>query len=281
MDAQHPTLVHLAPIVVGAPDPGLVWAGRHVVRRRDRGRGTGRSASEIRAHGRSAPRRGRARHLVFVRLVAVLDLGVARRDPGARPLLSGRRPCHRFRHHLFLGRADDDDGAAFPGRSAVPRRLHPRPGARRARPEDVEVARQHHRPAGTDRPLRRRRIAVHPGGAGCPRPRHQARRSPRRGLPQLCHQAVERGALRAAERLRAGRRVFAGAGAADRQSLDRRGAGRLRRRGYRLARRLSFRRGGEPALSVRVGHVLRLVRRVYQADPARRGSSRRGPRRRR
>ena len=95
--------------------------------------------------------------------------------------------------------------------------------------------------------------------------------SRRRGLPQLRHQAVERGALCAAERLRAGRRVFAGAGAADRQPLDRRGAGRLRRRGHRLARRLSFRRGGEPALSVRLGHLLRLVHRVYQADPARRG----------
>ena len=52
------------------------WAGWHVVVA-ERRRGT-RRASEIRAHGRSASRRGRARHLVFVRLVAVLDLGVAR-----------------------------------------------------------------------------------------------------------------------------------------------------------------------------------------------------------
>ncbi len=271
VDAQHPALVHLAPIVVGPSDPGLVRAGRRGVRRRDRGRGGGRGPSEIWARGRSAPRRGRARHLVFVGAVAVLDLGLARRDPGARPLLSGRRAGHRLRHHLFLGRPDDDDGAALQGRSAVPHRLHPRAGARRARPEDVEIARQHHRSAGIDRPLWRRRIAVHLGGAGRPRPRHQARRSPRRGLSQLRDQAVERGTLCAAERLRAGRRVCAGRGAADRQSLDRRGAGRLRRRGRRVARRLPFRRGGGPALSVCVGHLLRLVHRVFKADPARRG----------
>ena len=83
MDAQHPALVHLAPAVVGAPDPGLVRAGRHGLRRRDRGRGARRGAGEIRPRGRAAPRRGRARHLVFVGAVAVLDLGLARSRPAS------------------------------------------------------------------------------------------------------------------------------------------------------------------------------------------------------
>ena len=51
-------------------------------------------------------------------------------------------------------------------------------------------------------------------------------------------------------------------------------AARLRGRGHGRARRLSFRRGGKPALPVRVGHLLRLVSRVHQADLA--GWERRG-----
>ncbi len=111
------------------------------------------AASEAAAHYGSAvalaPRRGRARHLVFLGPVAVLDLGLAGGDPRADALLPGRRAGHRLRHHLLLGRPDDDAGAAFHGRGAVPHGLHPRSGARRARPEDVEIARQHHRSRST------------------------------------------------------------------------------------------------------------------------------------
>ena len=38
VDAQHPALVHLAPALVGAPDPGVVRAGRQDLRRRSRTR---------------------------------------------------------------------------------------------------------------------------------------------------------------------------------------------------------------------------------------------------
>ena len=38
MDAQHPAVVHLAPALVGAPDSGVVWPGRHGVRRGDGGK---------------------------------------------------------------------------------------------------------------------------------------------------------------------------------------------------------------------------------------------------
>ena len=41
LDGEHPAVVHLAPALVGPPDPGLVRAGRQGVRRRDRGRGAG------------------------------------------------------------------------------------------------------------------------------------------------------------------------------------------------------------------------------------------------
>ena len=180
------------------------------------------AAAKYGERGRAAPRRGRARHLVLFGAVAVLDARLARADPRAGALLSDGRARHRLRHHLLLGRPDDDDGAAFHGRRAVPHRLHPRPGARRARPEDVEVARQHHRSARADRPLRLRCAALHAGGAGRARPRHQARRKPGRGLPQFRDQAVERGALCADERLRACRRLRPGRLPADRQPLDRR-----------------------------------------------------------
>ena len=45
---------------------------------------------------------------------------------------------------------------------AVQDRLHPRPRPRRQGPQDVQVARQRHRPAGDDRPVRRGRAALQP-----------------------------------------------------------------------------------------------------------------------
>ena len=92
-------------------------------------------------------RRRRARHLVLLGAVAVLHAGLAGRDAGAQALLSDQRAGHRLRHHLLLGRADDDDGTALHERSAVPRRLYPCAGARRHRRQDVEVEGQRHRSA--------------------------------------------------------------------------------------------------------------------------------------
>ena len=42
LDGEHPALVHLAPALVGPPDPGLVRAGRPCLRREDRGGGAAR-----------------------------------------------------------------------------------------------------------------------------------------------------------------------------------------------------------------------------------------------
>ena len=87
VDAQHPALVHLAPALVGPPDPGLVRPGRPGVRRGERGRGRRRRPRPLRPCRAAAPRRGRARHLVLLGPVAVLDPGLAR----------ARRPsCARF-----------------------------------------------------------------------------------------------------------------------------------------------------------------------------------------
>ncbi len=110
LDGEHPALVHLAPALVGPSDPGLVRSRRQDLRRRGRGGGARRSQDALRQGGCAEARRGRARHLVLLRAVAVLDARLARQDARARPLLPDRRAGHRLRHHLLLGRAHDDDG---------------------------------------------------------------------------------------------------------------------------------------------------------------------------
>ena len=78
--------------------------------------GRGGAGERALRQGRSArARRGRARHLVLLGAVAVLDAGLARQDARACPLLPDRRAGHRLRHHLLLGRAHDDDGPALHG----------------------------------------------------------------------------------------------------------------------------------------------------------------------
>ena len=119
-------------------------------------------------------RRRRARHLVLLGAVAVLDPRLAGRNAGVETVLSDRRARHRVRHHLFLGRPDDDDGPPLHARNPVPRRLHPRARARREGRENVEVERQRHRPDRAHRPFRRRCAALHPGGDGGAGARHQA-----------------------------------------------------------------------------------------------------------
>ena len=79
-------------------------------------------------------------------------LGWPDETPELAPLLSDRRAGHRLRHHLLLGRPDDDDGPRVHGQGAVPHRLHARPGPRRAGPEDEQDQGQRHRPARADRP---------------------------------------------------------------------------------------------------------------------------------
>ena len=75
----------------------------------------------------AAPRRGRARHLVLLGLWPFSTLGWPDETPELEALLPDRRPGHRLRHHLLLGRPDDDDGPPLHGGGPLPDGLHPRP----------------------------------------------------------------------------------------------------------------------------------------------------------
>ena len=132
--------------------------------------------------GRRHPRR-----LVRLRLDARLRAGgpgafpvarrhqaQARRRPRHRDVSGRLRPASRLVPVLAAGKL----------RHARPRALrrgaHPRLHARRGRPQDVEVARQHHRAAGRDQAVRRR----HPAAVGrllrlLGRPAHRRRKSSR------------------------------------------------------------------------------------------------------
>ena len=61
------------------------------------------------------PGRGRARHLVLLGAVAFLDARLAGEDRRPAAVLSDPHAHHRLRHHLLLGRPDDDAGPAFHG----------------------------------------------------------------------------------------------------------------------------------------------------------------------
>ena len=87
------------------------------------------------------------------------------------------------------------------------RRLHPPPGARRLRRQDVEVEGQRRRSARRHRRIRRRRAALHADAQRRARPRHPARAAGRREQPQFRDQAVERRALCRVQRRRARRRL--------------------------------------------------------------------------
>ncbi len=86
LDDQHPRLVHLAPALVGPPHPRLALR-----RLRPHHRGQRRARRRVRGlrSRRGAPGRGRPRHLVLQRALAVLHAGLARADP--RPA-SGSTP---------------------------------------------------------------------------------------------------------------------------------------------------------------------------------------------
>ena len=85
-------------------------------------------------------------------------------------------------------------------RGSVPGRGPARPGPRPVRQEDVQVARQHRRPAGLDGPVRGRCDPVHPGPRGQPGQRHRHQRGLGGRLAQLLQQAVERRPLRPPQR---------------------------------------------------------------------------------
>ena len=112
------------------------------------------------------------RHLVQLGAVAVLDPRLARRHAGLPPVLPDVGDGDRLRHHLLLGRPDDDARPVPDRPGAVPHRLPVRPDPRPDRPEDVEDQRQRRRPARRHRRVGRRRPALRA------HPRRDARQRP-------------------------------------------------------------------------------------------------------
>ena len=158
LDQQHPGLVHLAPALVGPPDPGVVRRRGQRLRRAQRSRRARAGAREAR------PRAGVVRRATRTCSTpgSARRCGATRRSAGPSetpelahvPAVVGAG--HRLRHHLLLGRAHDHDDDLLHRPRAVPRRVHQRDRARRGRPEDVEVEGQRARPARPDRRRRRR-----------------------------------------------------------------------------------------------------------------------------
>ena len=99
---ERARLEHLAPDLVGAPDPDLVLPGRPHHLRRD---GAGRLRG-VRLD-RADPGDGRARHVVLVGALAVRDARLAGGDARPRALLPGRPADDGPRDHPPLGEPDD------------------------------------------------------------------------------------------------------------------------------------------------------------------------------
>ena len=154
---QHPRLERVAPALVGAPDPGLVLPGRP----RD---GVARGGRPLGVLGVRTPCRGadpgsgHLRHLVQLRALAVVDPRLARRHTRSRDLLPDIGHGDGLRHHLLLGRPDDDARPRADREGTVPHGLSVRPHPRPVRPEDVEDEGQRRRSA---RRHRRRRAPMH------------------------------------------------------------------------------------------------------------------------
>ena len=239
LDGKHPAVVRLAPALVGTSDSGVVRAGRQVFRRRDRSRSRRRGEEGTTARTRRSTRdRGRARHLVLVGAVAVLDARLAGQDAGGEALLPDRRAGHRLRHHLLLGRPHDDDGTALHEEGAVPHRLHPplvrdEKGAKMSKSKGNVID-----PLGLidDYGADALRFALaRDGGA---KPRHQAVAAACREQSQFCDQALERRALCRVQRRRARRGLRSEIREGNAQSLDRARDRESAPRGHRSDREL-------------------------------------------
>ena len=199
---EHPPVVHLAPAVVGPPDPGLVPRRRDATSARAPPEGDGweRDPDVLDTWFSSA-------------LWPFATLGWPERDARAARLLPDRRALDGARHPLPVGRADGDDGPRVHRRRPVRatstcHSVIQAPDGRRM----SKSLGHRHRPARRDRQARRRRRALRPAGdvlhAGRALQRREGRSRARRwptssSTPRAsCSRASRRG-RRAARRGRA------------------------------------------------------------------------------
>ena len=215
------------------------------------------------------------RHLVQLGAVAVVDPRLARRHARPRDLLPDVGHGDGLRHHLLLGRPDDDARPRADREGALPHGLpvgtHPRP----ARPEDVEDEGQRRRPARRHRHGWRRRAALlgHPRRHARQRPAVRAGQTGAR--EELRQQTLERHPLR--HRCPPGdhpgwRRA---APAGRRPSRPRRPLAAVPGRGDHHGRRRGdgrscLRRGDTPRVRGDLERILRLGPRDRQGPPRRR-----------
>ena len=116
LDEEYPGLDAFAAVVVGTPNTGVVLR----LRRDYCGEGRAKDVPEVRI-GQTAAGSGCPGYVVQLGLVAVFDAGLAGEDRRFRKILSDELADHRVRHPVFLGGADDHDGAAFYWASSLSR----------------------------------------------------------------------------------------------------------------------------------------------------------------
>src|SRR5205807_1371918 len=194
LDREHPGLEHLAAAVVGSPHPRVQL---HQVRPPVGRPGGPEGLPQVRRPGRAGSRR--ARHLVLVLAVALRDARLARPDARLEAVLSRSHAGDGPRDPVLLGGAHDHGRLPLPRRAPVLDGLPARHGAGYPAPQDVQIARQRHRPARRRPVVRRRRAALDGHRRPVPRVRPDSRsQRPRddvRAGPELREQALEHRAL--------------------------------------------------------------------------------------
>src|SRR2546429_606954 len=194
LDGEHPGLEHLAAAVVGSPHPRVQL---HQVRPPVGRPGGPAGLPQVRRPGRAGSRR--ARHLVLVLAVALRDARLARPDARLEAVLSRSHAGDGPRDPVLLGGAHDHGRLPLPRRAPVLDGLPARHRAGYPAPQDVQVARQRHRPARRRPVVRRRRAALDGHRRPVPRVRPDSRsQRPRddvRAGPELREQALEHRAL--------------------------------------------------------------------------------------
>ena len=220
-------LEHLAPDLVGTSASALGVPGR--ARHRPGGGAGGVQGVRV---ARADEERGRARHVVLVRAVALRNPRLAGRHRGPADVLSRRSQHDGPRHHPPLGEPHDLQRARDHGRHPVQGRRDPLARARADGWAHVEEPRHGSEPDRADRGLRRGRHALRAHEDGVGAGLHVLGRRDRGGA-EARQQALEREPAAASERVGRGRRASLLA----RGALDPRAAlGRPSARSRRISR---------------------------------------------